>query len=74
MRNIKGLTQSFRIALVGQKVSSLSAEMDKALRGTKVRLEDGTVITVATVDNAGFNGMQVRGVTADGTRRMGFSR
>jgi hypothetical protein len=72
MRSIQGLAQSFRV--VAGTSRNLSKFMEDTLKGEKLILADGAVITVTSVDNAGFNGMQVGGYTAEGKHRVGYSR
>jgi hypothetical protein len=48
--------------------------IENALRGTKLELCPGIVVTVSSVTNAGFNGMQVGGYTADDEYRIACFR
>lgn len=42
------------------------------IKGMQVRIDENTVITVGSVMNAGFNGMQIGGRTEAGVYRIAF--
>ena len=62
----------YRQYVAGGRSVDLDLMMGDYLKGKKAILRDGTIITVRSVANAGFNGMQISGVTADGTHRIDF--
>ena len=66
--------RAYRAYVDGGRVADLDHIMQDMMEGEKGMLPDGTVITVFSVANAGFNGMQISGRTAEGTYRVTYWR
>ena len=65
---------AYRAYTLQTAVKNADDFIEDTLMGQKLELRPGTIVTVSSVMNAGFNGMQVGGYTIDGQYRIACFR